>query len=147
MRAAKANWLGNLKDGKGTLSTQSGVLDNTSFSFKTRFEDGEKGTNPEELLAAALASCFTMAVVSILSKKGLHGILLETLATLTMDKLTITDIHLSVKGTVPDISEGEFISITKDAEKNCIIAKALRVTITSEASFVNGEGVKYNSMG
>ena len=69
-RTAKAHWQGNLKEGKGTLSTQSGVLDKTNYSFKTRFEEGEKGTNPEELLAAAHAGCYTMSVVSILTKKG-----------------------------------------------------------------------------
>jgi lipoyl-dependent peroxiredoxin len=70
-RTAKAHWIGNLKEGKGTLTTQSGVLDNTNYSFKTRFEEGEKGTNPEELLAAAHAGCFTMAVCAMLTEKGL----------------------------------------------------------------------------
>ena len=70
LRTATAHWQGNLKDGKGNISTQSGILDKTNYSFKTRFEEGEKGTNPEELLAAAHAGCFTMSVASMLDKKG-----------------------------------------------------------------------------
>jgi len=146
MRSATANWQGNLKDGKGTLRTKSGIFDNMSFSFKTRFQDNVKGTNPEELLAASLAACFTMAVVSMLAKKDLHMISLETLATLTMDKLTIADIHLSITGDVPGISIEEFTAITKDAEKNCIIAKTLRIDITSEAHLLNEKIRKFNSL-
>ncbi|MDP4189034.1 MAG: OsmC family peroxiredoxin, partial [Bacteroidota bacterium] len=70
-RTAKAHWSGNLKEGKGTLTTQSGIINNANYSFKTRFEEGDQGTNPEELLAAAHAGCFTMAVASILTQKGL----------------------------------------------------------------------------
>jgi len=136
IRTAKAHWQGNLSDGKGTLSTQSGVLDNTNYSFKTRFEEGEKGTNPEELMAAAHAGCFTMSVVSLITKKGLSPISMDTIATLTLEGLTITAIHLSITGSVKGMNADEFTAITKDAEKNCIISKSLRVTITSEAHFV-----------
>ena len=132
---AKANWKGDLKAGKGTLTTASGVLDNTDYSFKTRFE-GKKGTNPEELLSVSHAGCFTMAVCSILTKKELSPTSLNTEVTLTMEDLTITAIHLSITGKVEGITADEFTAITKDAEKNCIISKALSVPITSEAHFV-----------
>jgi lipoyl-dependent peroxiredoxin len=133
IRTAKAHWEGNLKEGKGTLSTQSNVLEKTNYSFKTRFEEGEKGTNPEELLAAAHAGCFTMAVASMLGVKGITANTLDTEATLTMEGLTITGIHLNIKGTIPGINAEEFETITKDAEKNCLISKVLNIPITSEA--------------
>ncbi len=133
-RTATAHWEGNLKEGKGNLSTQSGILENTNYSFKTRFEEGEQGTNPEELLAAAHAGCFTMAVSSMLNAKGITATTLETLATLTMEGLTITGIHLHITGTVAGITAEEFETVTKDAEKNCVISKSLSVPITSEAS-------------
>ena len=136
LRTAKAHWQGNLKEGKGTLSTQSGILDKTNYSFKTRFEEGEKGTNPEELLAAAHAGCFTMAVDSILTNKGLNPTSLDTTATLTLQGLDITAIHLSITGSVTGINADEFTAVTKDAEKNCIISKSLKVVITSEAHFI-----------
>ena len=136
LRTAKAHWQGNLKEGKGTLSTQSGILDKTNYSFKTRFEEGEKGTNPEELLAAAHAGCFTMAVDSILTNKGLNPTSLDTTATLTLEGLDITAIHLSITGSVTGINADEFTAVTKDAEKNCIISKSLKVVITSEAHFI-----------
>jgi lipoyl-dependent peroxiredoxin len=135
-RTAKAHWSGNLKEGKGTLTTKSGILDNTNYSFKTRFEEGEKGTNPEELLAAAHAGCFTMAVSSILTQKGLNPASLDTEATVSMEGLSITGVHLSITGSVSGINAEEFIAITKDAEKNCIISKSLSIVITSEAHFV-----------
>jgi osmotically inducible protein OsmC len=134
-RTAKAHWSGTLKEGKGTLTTQSGILENTNYSFKTRFE-GEKGTNPEELLAAAHAGCFTMAVGNILTGKGLNPKSLDTEATVTLEGLTITGVHLSITGSVAGISAAEFTAVTKDAEKNCIISKALSMPITSEAHFV-----------
>ena len=134
-RTATAHWSGNLKEGKGNISTQSGILDHTNYSFKTRFEEGEKGTNPEELLAAAHAGCFTMAVSSMFSQKGITVTNLDTQATLTMEDLTITGIHLSISGEVPDTNAADFEAIVKDAEKNCVISKALSITITSEAHF------------
>ena len=133
---AKAHWQGNLKEGKGALTTQSGILNNTNYSFKTRFEGDTKGTNPEELLAASHAGCFTMAVCSILTRKELTPSNLDTEVTLTMENLTITAIHLSITGKVDGITADEFTAIAKDAEKNCIISKALSVPITSEAHYV-----------
>ena len=135
-RTANAEWQGTLKEGKGMLTTQSGVLENTNYSFKTRFEDGEKGTNPEELLAAAHAGCFTMAVGAALTQKGLIPKSLHTNASVMMEGLKITGVHLAITGSVDGITAEEFTAITQDAEKNCIISKALSVPITSEAKFV-----------
>ncbi|WP_395057051.1 OsmC family peroxiredoxin [Flavobacterium sp.] len=135
IRTAKAHWEGSLKEGKGALSTQSGVLENTNYSFKTRFEEGQEGTNPEELLAAAHAGCFTMAVTSMLNAKGITANKLDTEATLTMEGLSITGIHLNIIGSIPGINAEEFATITKDAEKNCLISKVLNIPITSEAHF------------
>ncbi len=133
-RTAKAHWEGNLKEGKGNLSSQSGILNNTNYSFKTRFE-GDPGTNPEELLAAAHAGCFTMAVSGAITKKGFNPTSLDTEATVTMEELTITGVHLNIKGSVPGLTPAEFETITKDAEKSCVISRALSVKITSEAHF------------
>ncbi len=135
-RTAKAHWFGNLKEGKGTLTTQSGILDKTNYSFKTRFEEGEKGTNPEELLAAAHAGCFTMAVASILTQKGFNPKFLDTEATVSMEGLIITGIHLLITGSVSGVNAEEFKAVTKDAEKNCLISKVLSIPITSDAHFV-----------
>jgi osmotically inducible protein OsmC len=135
-RTANAEWQGTLKEGKGMLTTQSGVLENTNYSFKTRFEDGEKGTNPEELLAAAHAGCFTMAVGAMLTQKGLTPKSLHTNASVMMEGLKVTGVHLAITGSVDGVTAEEFEAITKDAEKNCIISKALSVPITSEAKFV-----------
>ncbi len=135
IRTASAHWEGNLKEGKGTLSTQSGVLESTNYSYKTRFEEGEKGTNPEELLAAAHAGCFTMAVSSLLNTKGIIANKLNTLATLTMEGLSITGIHLNISGVVSGITAEEFSIITREAEKNCLISKVLNIPITSEVHF------------
>jgi len=135
-RTAKAHWSGNLKEGNGTLSTESGILDNANYSFKMRFEEGVEGTNPEELLAATLAGCFTMQVSANLTKKGFNPTSLDTEATVTMEDLTITGIHLSITGSVSGANAGEFEAAVKDAERNCIISKALSVPISSETHFV-----------
>lgn len=136
IRTAKAHWEGNLKEGKGTLSTESGILENTNYSFKTRFEENEKGTNPEELLAAAHAGCFTMSVAAMLDKKGFTATKLETEATVKMEDLTITGIHLNISGTIPNVSAEEFASITQEAAKTCVISKSLSIPITSEVHIV-----------
>ncbi len=133
-RTAKAYWEGTLKDGKGTLTSQSGILNNTNYNFKTRFE-GEPGTNPEELLAAAHAGCFTMSVSAMITKKGITPASLQTEATVTMEDLKITGVHLQITGNVPGLTLDEFKAITKDAEQSCVISKALSVPITSEANF------------
>lgn len=141
-RKAKAHWSGNLKEGEGTLSSQSGILDKTKYSFKTRFDVSENGTNPEELLAAAHAGCFTMAVALVLSQKGLSPESLDTEATVTMEDLTIKGVHLSITGSVSGIDADEFKAITKDAETSCIISKALGIAITSESHFVDIKKLK-----
>ena len=135
-RTAKAHWSGTLKDGKGELTSPSGILNKTNYSFKTRFEEGVTGTNPEELLAAAHAGCFTMAVGAILTQKGLSPISLDTEASVTMEGLSITAVHLTITGSVAGINADEFTSITKDAEKNCLISKVLSIPISSEAHFL-----------
>ena len=134
-RTASAHWEGDLKTGKGHISSQSTVLNNTQFSFKTRFEDGI-GTNPEELLAAAHAGCFTMAVGAALTQAGTPATSLDTVATLNLEGLDITGIHLSIQGKVSGITAEQFAEYTKGAEKNCIISKALKVNITSESQLL-----------
>jgi len=136
-RTAQAHWQGNLKEGKGTLSTQSGILTKTNYSFKTSFEEGEKGTNPEELLAAAHAGCFTMAVASILTQKGFSPASLDTEATVTMEGLSIKTVHLSITGSVAGLIAEDFLTVTKDAEKNCLISKVLSIPISSEAHLLS----------
>ncbi len=136
-RTAKAHWEGNIKEGKGNLTTQSEILNQTNYSFKTRFADEEKGTNPEELLAAAHAGCFTMAVSLALTEKGLNPQALDTVATLAMQGFDITSIHLAITGNIAGITTEEFEEVTKGAEKNCLISKALKIEITSESSLTN----------
>ncbi|GHN01546.1 peroxiredoxin [Cytophagales bacterium WSM2-2] len=134
-RTASAHWEGDLKTGKGNLSTQSTVLNKSQYSFKTRFEDGV-GTNPEELLAAAHAGCFTMALSMILGQAGFLATSLDTTATVNLEGLDVTGVHLSVKGKVPNIPAEKFTELTKAAEQNCIISKALKVAITSDAELL-----------
>ena len=136
-RTASAHWEGTLKEGKGNLSTQSGVLNQQNYSYKTRFEEGEKGTNPEELLAAAHAGCFTMAIGAQLGRDGFNPTSLDTQATLTLEGLNVTGIHLNISGKVPGISAEDFEAVVKGAEQNCIISKALSVPITSEAKLLD----------
>jgi len=136
-RTASAHWAGTLKEGQGTLSTQSGVLEQTKYSFKYRFEEGEKGTNPEELIAAAHAGCFTMWVSSVLTQRGFTDFDLDTVATVTLEGASITGSHLNITGRVPGLSAQDFEAVTKESEKNCVISKALNVVITSECHLHN----------
>lgn len=135
-RTSKAHWSGSLKEGNGVLTTQSGVLENTNYSFKSRFEEGETGTNPEELLAAAHAGCFTMWVASLLTQKGLTQVSLDTHATVTLEGVNITGIKLSITGSVPGISVEEFEAVTREAERDCIISKALKIPVTTIAHLI-----------
>lgn len=135
-RTAKAHWSGTIKEGRGELTTQSEILNKTNYSFKTRLEEHQKGTNPEELLAVAHSACFTMAVSFALTEKGLNPTSLDTEATLTMEGLSIAGIHLSISGAVPGISADEFETITKDAKKNCLISKVLNIPISSKAHLI-----------
>ncbi|WAC15217.1 OsmC family peroxiredoxin [Dyadobacter pollutisoli] len=136
-RKAKAHWAGNIKEGKGDLSTQSGVLNKTNYSFRTRFVGDESGTNPEELLAAAHAGCFTMAVSYALTEKGVTPIELDTEATVTMDSTGISGIHLLITGNIPGSNAEAFEAITKEAEKSCLISKVLNIPVSSQALLVS----------
>ena len=135
-RTASAVWKGGLKDGKGTVSTDSGVLQSTAYSFGTRFENG-KGTNPEELIAAAHAGCFTMALSAQLGEKGLVPEKLQTSATLTFEKVeagwSVTSIHLAVNGKVPRADAAAFEQAAHAAKDGCPISRLLKTTITMEA--------------
>lgn len=135
-RTAKAHWAGNLKEGKGQITTPSGILNQTNYSFKTRFIGEETGTNPEELLAAAHAGCFTMAVSAALTEKGLSPLALDTEATVQMEGLAITAVHLDITGQVNGLSAADFEAIAKAAEKNCLISKVLNIPISSTAQLV-----------
>src|SRR5256886_4239019 len=131
-RTASAVWRGGLKEGKGTLSTESGVLAETPYSFSTRFENG-KGTNPEELIAAAHAGCFTMALSAQLGSAGFTPEKLETRATVTFDKLeagwTVTNILLDVKGKVPKADQAAWDKATQAAKTGCPISRLFNTTI------------------
>jgi len=135
-RKASARWEGDLKTGRGVVSTDSGVLQSAPYSFTTRFEN-EKGTNPEELVAAAHAGCFTMALSAELGKAGLLPERLETTATVTLDKLesgwTVSGSHLEVVGKVPGASPDAFRTAAEAAEKGCPISRLLNAKITMEA--------------
>ena len=128
-RTASAVWNGDLKQGKGTLSAPGGVLNNSPYSFATRFENGV-GTNPEELIAAAHAGCFTMALSAFLGKAGVTAQELSTKATLTMDQVagnwTITTIHLDLTGPVPGIDAAKFEEIAREAKANCPVSRVLK---------------------
>ena len=132
-RTASAVWNGDLKQGKGTLSAPGGVLNNSPYSFATRFENGV-GTNPEELIAAAHAGCFTMALSAFLGKAGVTAQELSTKATLTMDQVagnwTITTIHLDLTGRVPGIDAAKFEEIAKEAKANCPVSRVLKADIS-----------------
>jgi len=132
LRHATAVWNGSGKEGNGQLTTQSGVLEQTQYSFNTRFADG-KGTNPEELVAAAHAGCFTMKLSFVLNEAGFTADNLETRCDITFENGAITKSHLTVKGSVPDIDEAKWQECVKNAEQNCPISKLLNTAITSEA--------------
>jgi lipoyl-dependent peroxiredoxin len=134
---AKAHWKGNLKLGKGTLSTQSGALDQANYSYPSRFEEGQKGTNPEELLAAAHAGCFTMAVCSNLTRRGFDPLMLDTRAIVTMENAVITGSHLVIDGRVDEISREEFTEAVQHEAAHCIISKALAIPVTFEARLLS----------
>ncbi|GGB05419.1 OsmC family protein [Puia dinghuensis] len=136
-RTANAHWKGTLKEGKGEISSQSTVLNQTPYSFKTRFESGI-GTNPEELIAAAHAGCFTMSVGATLERAGFVAKDLNTEAILDVDlaNLMITGIHLDLKASLIDgVSAEAFQQIAEGAKANCIVSKALSVPITLSVSY------------
>ncbi len=135
-RKASAVWKGGLKDGKGTLSAPGGVLNNTQYSFSTRFENAP-GTNPEELIAAAHAGCFSMALSAQLGGANLTPESISTTVTLSLDKLdsgwTITASHIDVLGRVPGADAATFQKYAEAAEKGCPVSKVLNAKITMNA--------------
>lgn len=135
-RSASAVWNGGLKDGRGSISTESGVLSDTSYSFSTRFEDG-KGTNPEELIAAAHAGCFAMALSAQLNNDGKAPERIQAEATVTLLKtdagFTITAVHLRVRAKVPGATPPDFQAAADNAKNNCPVSRLLKAEITLEA--------------
>jgi osmotically inducible protein OsmC len=136
-RKASAVWQGGLKDGKGAISTESGVLSQTQYSFGTRFENGA-GTNPEELIAAAHAGCFSMALSAELGKTGMRPDRIETSAAVSLEKLdlgwTVTQVHLEVRAKVPGADKTAFDAAADIAKKNCPISRLLNAKITMNAT-------------
>jgi osmotically inducible protein OsmC len=139
-RTASAHWTGGLKDGKGSVSTQSGVLKNTQYSFSTRFEDGI-GTNPEELIAAAHAGCFSMALSAQLGTAGLTAESIDTTASLSLEKtdagFSITAIHLDVSVKIPGADPQKFSDAAQAAKKGCPVSRVLNAAITMDARLVS----------
>jgi lipoyl-dependent peroxiredoxin len=139
IRTASAHWAGGLKDGKGTVSTASGVLSETQYSFATRFENGV-GTNPEELIAAAHAGCFSMALSGQLGAAGMTAESIDTKAALTMEKteagFTITAIHLDVTVKIPGADADKFNEAAQNAKKGCPVSRVLNTNITMDAHLV-----------
>lgn len=135
-RKANAVWQGNLNQGKGTLSTESGILKQAPYSFSTRFEHGQ-GTNPEELLAAAHAGCFTMALSAELANIGITADRLETVATVTIEKVSdgfsITKSHLDLTAHIPNIDKNKFDELVQNIKKGCPVSKLFKAEISVSA--------------
>jgi len=134
-RKATAVWTGTGKDGKGSLTTQSSVLTNTQYSYKSRFEEGT-GTNPEELVAAAHAGCFSMKLSFNVDAAGFKAERLETTCEITIENGAITNSHLALTAKIEGIPKAKFDEIVADAEKNCPISKLLNTKITVNATLV-----------
>ncbi|MFU1927571.1 OsmC family protein [Bordetella hinzii] len=136
-KTASAVWQGDLKNGKGSISTQSGALKNQPYGFKTRFE-GEPGTNPEELIGAAHAGCFSMALSNVLGEAGLTADRIDTKAEVSLDKtddgFAITAIHLTVVAAIPNASDAAFQEAAAKAKAGCPVSKVLNAKITMQAS-------------
>jgi osmotically inducible protein OsmC len=141
-RKGSAVWKGGLKDGKGTVSTASGVLSETQYSFSTRFENGV-GTNPEELIAAAHAGCFSMALSAQLNNAGLNPERISTTAAVSLEKqeggFAITAVHLEVRARVPGASNEAFTKAAENAKAGCPVSKVLNAKITMDAKLEAGE--------
>jgi lipoyl-dependent peroxiredoxin len=135
-RTASAEWRGGLKDGKGTVSSASTVLSDTPYSFSTRFED-KPGTNPEELIAAAHAACFSMALSGQLAGAGITAESIKTAATLTLEKLesgfAITAVHLDVTAKIPGGDQAAFQKAAENAKSGCPVSKVLKANISMSA--------------
>jgi len=139
IRKGSAEWRGSLKEGKGTVSTESGVLANAPYSFTTRFENG-KGTNPEELIAAAHAGCFSMALSAQLGGAGITPESVRTTAAVTLEKVeggfAVTSSHLDVTAKIPGVDRAAFEKAANDAKAGCPISKLLNAKITMDAKLV-----------
>jgi len=138
-KTASAIWQGGLKDGKGLLSTESGALKQNPYGFNTRFE-GTPGTNPEELIGAAHAGCFSMALSMMLGDAGLTADRIDTAAEVTLDKqadgFAITAVHLVLRAKVPGASEAQFLEIANKAKEGCPVSKVLNAKISLDAALV-----------
>lgn len=136
-RTGSAVWNGGIMDGKGTVSTETAVLNNAPYSFNARFAEGQ-GTNPEELLGAAHAGCFSMALAGRLAKEGLTADSIETSSAVTVEKdgegFTITKVHLTVKAAVPGATAEQFQQCAKDTETGCPVSKLFNAEITMDAT-------------
>jgi len=138
-RKGSAIWSGGLKDGKGTISTESGALASHPYGFAMRFE-GVRGTNPEELIGAAHAGCFTMALSGVLGKANLTATRMDTTATVSLEQkdggFAITAIHLDLKAEVPGVDQTQFAELAKTAKENCPVSKLLKAEITLDAKLL-----------
>jgi osmotically inducible protein OsmC len=138
-RTGSAIWQGGLKDGHGTISTQSGALDGHPYGFAMRFE-GVRGTNPEELIGAAHAGCFTMALSGILGREGLTAERMDTSARVTLEQkdggFEITAVHLTLEGRVPGCDAARFQELAEKAKAGCPVSKLLKAEVTLEARLV-----------
>lgn len=138
-RKASAEWNGSLKEGKGSVSTESGVLSKTQYSFDTRFESGT-GTNPEELVAAAHAACFSMQLSALLGKAGLVPDHIATTAVVTFDNLdqgwTVTESHLEVSASIPGATPESFATLADEAKAGCLMSRLLNTAVTMDAKLV-----------
>lgn len=141
VRSGSAAWTGGVKDGRGTVSTRSGALQERPYGFASRFE-GEPGTNPEELIGAAHAACFTMALSLILEQAGLRADRLDTTAKVTLDRdesgWSIRAVHLSLVGHVPGAEDAKFQELAATAKANCPVSRLLRADITLDAELAGG---------
>ena len=136
IKKASAVWKGGIKDGGGTISTETGVLNEAPYGFKSRFENG-KGTNPEELIGAAHAGCFSMALSLMLGNEGMTAEKIETQAEITLDKVgegfEITASHLKVVAKIPGADQARFIQVANKAKENCPVSKLMKAKITMDA--------------
>jgi osmotically inducible protein OsmC len=139
-RTASAAWSGGLKDGKGSISTESGALAAYPYGFASRFE-GKKGTNPEELLGAAHAGCFTMALSLILGEAGLTATQMDTGAKVTLEQVeggfAITAVHLTLKAKIPGTDQAKFSELANKAKAGCPLSKVIKADITMDATLVS----------
>lgn len=136
-REATGKWQGDLRSGSGQMTTTSGVLNDTPFSYATRFENSQ-GTNPEELIAAAHAGCYSMAFANYLASQGHTPEEIEVRATITLENLKITRMHLVVRGRVPGLDDADFKRLAEEAEKQCPVSNVLRngLAISLDASLM-----------